>query len=119
MNYVYILQNASENIDNNRTNIYAIPVINSKINKRSKFAHVKRSAEIMDEKIINNEDEIMTEDFSPSVKSTVAKNIANYSIFSLRNIYNLTSYGDIKIPQNVPKDTKTNGKIFTVVRHIL
>jgi len=82
---------------------------------------VKRSAEreIMDKKIINNEDEIMTEDFSPSVKSTVAKNIANYSIFSLRN--NLTSYGDIKIPQRiyVPKDTKTNGKIFTVVRHIL
>lgn len=83
---------------------------------------MERSAEIMNEKIINNEDEIMTEDFSdvllPSVKSTIAKNFANYSIFSLRN--NLTSYGgNIKIPQNVPKDTKTNGKIFTVVRHIL
>lgn len=89
--------------------MYAIPVINSEMNKRSKHAF-KRSADIMDEekKVINNEDEIMTDNFSevllPSVKPTVAKNIANYSI--------LTSYG-------APKDIKTfNEKIFTIVRHI-
>lgn len=114
-NYVYILQNASlsENIGNIQTNIHAIPVINSKINKRLKFKHVfERSAEIMDEKkkIINNEDEIMADDFSdvllPSVKLTVAKNIANYSILTRE------SYG-------ASKDIKTfNEKIFTIVRHI-
>lgn len=80
----------------------------------------KRSAEIMNANI-NNEDEIMADEFSdvllPSIKPTVTKNIANYSIYSLRN--NLTSYGDIKILQNVSKDIKTNGEIFAIVRLIL
>ncbi|KAL6446330.1 hypothetical protein ACFW04_001137 [Cataglyphis niger] len=110
-----------ENIGNNQTNVYAIPVINKPKIRRPKFAHVfERSAEIMDENKRNNDDETMADDFSdillPSVETTVAKNFINYSIFSLRAHNNsLTSYGDIKIPQNASKNSKAfNGKILAL-----
>ncbi|CAL1673937.1 unnamed protein product [Lasius platythorax] len=118
-------KDAHENIDNNRINIYAIPLVNSKINgrppKEREFARLfERSAEIMDEKETNNDDETMTNDYSdvllPSVASAVAKNMIKYPIFSLRNnTLTRASYGDFRIPQNASKNSKAfNGKIFAL-----
>ncbi|XP_029673060.1 uncharacterized protein LOC115241436 [Formica exsecta] len=117
--FINLRKDIPENIGNNQTSIYAIPVINSKITRRPKFARVfERSAEIMDENKTNNDDETM--DFSdvllPSVETTVAKNFINYSIFSLRARNNsLTSYGDIIIPQNASINRKAfNRKILAL-----
>ncbi|XP_072759242.1 uncharacterized protein [Anoplolepis gracilipes] len=104
-----LIKNVPE-IKNNETTIYAI-VRNSELNRRPKFVRVfKRSAEIIDKKKKrNNDDEIMSNNFSdvlfPSVESTVAKNIINYSSFSSSN-NTLTSYGGIKFPQSTSKNSQ-------------